>query len=186
MNYASLLAALRDAASVLEPSSCDGLICGMLCVRESHDAASCANEVAAYFGLEDGLAPGVCAALADLREHCADGLASTEFEFKLLLPDDATPLAARADAFRGWCASFLYGLGAGGLSDRQPLGEQAREALVDLAEFTRMDPPDDAAASEDEERALFELTEYVQVAVVLLREELRAVVPATASNVTIH
>lgn len=90
---------------------------------------------------------------------------------QLLLPDDGSPLITRAQAVSQWCQGFLYGIGLSGDAFEQQLSNEAKEALEDIASFTRMDI-DGIEESEEEEDALVEITEFLWVAAMLIRETL--------------
>jgi len=90
---------------------------------------------------------------------------------QLLLPDDETSLATRAQAVSQWCQGFLYGMGLSGDAFEQQLSDEAKEALEDIASFTRMDIGG-IEESEEEEDALVEITEFIWVASMLIRETL--------------
>ena len=90
---------------------------------------------------------------------------------QLLLPDDEYSLTTRAKAVSQWCQGFLYGFGLSGDAFEQQLSDEAKEALEDIASFTRMDV-DGIEASEEEEDALVEITEFLWVASMLIRETL--------------
>ena len=90
---------------------------------------------------------------------------------QLLLPDDENSLATRASAVSQWCQGFLYGIGLSGHAFEQQLTDEAREALEDIASFTRMDVAG-IDESEEEESALVEITEFLWVASMLIRETL--------------
>jgi hypothetical protein len=69
-------------------------------------------------------------------------------EFEPLLPDDEQPLNGRANALALWCTGFLYGLGAGQISDLEALNGEVGEIVVISPRFpgppvmtpTRMNP----------------------------------------------
>ncbi|NNJ93004.1 MAG: UPF0149 family protein [Gammaproteobacteria bacterium] len=90
---------------------------------------------------------------------------------QLLLPDDENSLATRAQAVSQWCQGFLYGMGLSGDAFEQQLSDEAKEALEDIASFTRMDVGG-IEESEEEEDALVEITEFIWVASMLIRETL--------------
>jgi yecA family protein len=90
---------------------------------------------------------------------------------QLLLPDDENSLATRAQAVSQWCQGFLYGIGLSGDAFEQQLSDEAKEALEDIASFTRMDVGG-IEESEQEEGALVEITEFIWVASMLIRETL--------------
>jgi uncharacterized protein YgfB (UPF0149 family) len=107
-------------------------------------------------------------------------------EFELLLPEDAAPLAERTQALAQWCQGFLYGLGAGSITDASQLPGEVGEIVRDFIEITRAgvegEPEDESS-----ENAYVELVEFVRVGVQLLFEELAAArSPATPSAAPLH
>ena len=76
----------------------------------------------------------------------------------------------RTEALIHWCNAFLYGLGVAGLRDDASLSPQAREVLEELTEVSQLDPE---AEGEEDERAFFDVSEFVRVSVMLLYEDLR-------------
>jgi uncharacterized protein len=116
-----------------------------------------------------------------LRALGAETLATSsqsDFGLTLLSPDDDRPLAERAIALYDWVRGFLYALGILGVSERD-LTEEGREVYLDLADLTRMDL-DALDDNEENEAALAEVTEFVRIAAMLIREE-RSVRRAGAS-----
>ena len=85
--------------------------------------------------------------------------------FALLLPDEDSAVAERADALLGWCRGFLggFGLSAGA---EPPLSPEASEALDDMSKIaaSRLSYDD----PEGDEAALVEVAEFVRVAALLL------------------
>ena len=102
-------------------------------------------------------------------------------EFEPLLPDDEQPLNGRANALALWCTGFLYGLGAGSISDLAALGGDVGEIVRDFTEISRA-TGDDAEGDESNEQAYAELVEFIRVAAQVVFEELlplrRQVYPA--------
>ena len=100
-------------------------------------------------------------------------LAADDFALRLCLPDfDRASTRARAVALRDWCRGFLYGLGLAGRQGVVTSGTTAYEALQDLAEIGQLDA-DSVGSGEGDEADLMELEEYVRVAAMLVRDELR-------------
>jgi len=52
------------------------------------------------------------------------------------LPDDEQPLNGRASALALWCTGFLYGLGAGQISDLEALNGEVGEIVRDFTEIS--------------------------------------------------
>jgi uncharacterized protein YgfB (UPF0149 family) len=112
----------------------------------------------------------------------AAALIQPDMEFELLLPGDEQPIEVRTTALAQWCQGFLYGLGAGGITDVTDLPGDAGEVVRDFAEISRAGV-DATQEEESNEAAYAELVEFVRVGVQLLFEELAALrrpVPAPA------
>lgn len=108
------------------------------------------------------------AELAALARWTEEAIAPPSVSFDLLLPPEDRPLRERALAVHDWVRGLLFGLTLGGLEPKGLDGE-AREAFDDLVELTRMD----LAAideGEEEEQALAEITEFLRVAAMAIRE----------------
>lgn len=106
--------------------------------------------------------------LAALARWTETAIEPPAISFDLLLPPEERPLHERALAVHDWVRGLLFGLALGGL-EREALSGEAAEAFDDLIELTRMDL---AAIDEDEEheQALAEITEFLRVAAMAIRE----------------
>ena len=107
-------------------------------------------------------------------------LASDEFAFALLLPDDDFPLSEQIEALRQWCQGFLFGIGStySATGSTANWSEEIREAVKDITEFTKLDTETE---DEDAEHDFMEITEYLKAAVIFLRTELNS-----ADSPTVH
>jgi hypothetical protein len=174
-SYPELDTALARAGAEVSAAEGHGLLCALLCVGADDAAQRWLDEVVPAPG------PGA-AVVADLRRvldrvwrQTDTELAGPDSDLQLLLPDDEVGLAERTAALADWCGAFLYGLGTAGLDAGTALSAEARETLADLSEVSRLAPE---AGGEDDERAFFEVSEFVRVAVMFLFEELNAGNPA--------
>jgi uncharacterized protein YgfB (UPF0149 family) len=86
------------------------------------------------------------------------------FDFHLLLPNDDAPLSERVLAFADWCEGFIEGLDMGGLSLDDISNEDVLEAIQHIDEFSDIDS-NDFDYNEEDEKAYFEVSEYVRLAV---------------------
>lgn len=102
-------------------------------------------------------------AISTLRSE----LASPDMDFKPLLPTDDRPLAERTRCLASWVSGFLAGFGAAAPALRNPDSNEALRLLEQIAR-AGTDPETDA---EEQEQAFVELSEFVRVAALLLREE---------------
>lgn len=103
-----------------------------------------------------------------IHEH----LMSTDFEFELLLPADSQGTQERADALVHWCQGYMYGFGVSARETDRKLTDDAREALQDIGEFTRLDTLAVNEDDEEEMEALTELEEYMRVAVMTIYQDM--------------
>ncbi len=91
-------------------------------------------------------------------------------DFEMLLPDDDELIDERVDALGAWCGAFLAGLGLSGeLSQSLKMSVDARSALTDLSEITRIEVGD---GSDDLEKAFFDVSEHVRLSAVLVLTDL--------------
>ena len=98
-------------------------------------------------------------------------LSNFDFEFQLLLPDEHEPLINRAQAFSEWCEGFTQGITIGGVSYEQLQEEESQEALQHLLEFAQLEY-ESLEVSEEDEKALMEVSEYTRMAVIRLYGDL--------------
>lgn len=96
---------------------------------------------------------------------------------QLCLPPEDQSIHTRSVGLRDWCRGFLYGFGISECFEHNQVSGSAREALRDIGELARLDPPLSDSGEEDE-AALTELQEYLRVAVSLIRGEFRSRVTA--------
>lgn len=109
--------------------------------------------------IQDQLGP----AISTLRSE----LASPDMDFKPLLPTDDRPLTERTRCLGSWVSGFLAGFGAAAPKLEQADSSEALRLLEQVARAAT-DPEDD---EEEQEQAYAELSEFVRMATLLLREE---------------
>ena len=159
-----------DAAELAE---CHGLVCGLICRGTCETAADFLAHMAAMKLLVDPPA-GLSEVLGEACDATARQLDDEELGFALWLPGDYDTLEERTVSLGQWCAGFLAGLGSGG--DLEGLSDDAREAVSDLVEISRVEAASDGGpleGSEEEEAAYAEIVEYVRVVAMTLHEEFR-------------
>ncbi len=169
-HYQELQHKLTTANASADAAEVHGVICGIIASNQ---------ELPVYWFEElfdqaeegDLLVADCRTEVEGLYANTVRQMENADMAMQLLLPDDETSLAARAQAVSQWCQGFLYGFGLSGDAFEQKLSDEAREALEDIASFTRMDI-DGIEESEDEEDALIEITEFLRVASMLIRETL--------------
>jgi uncharacterized protein len=154
----------------LGASETHGVICGLICAGTSQAHIDWIENLFAERPSNDLLVRETRQMLGQLYLASSQQLGDEGVEFALLLPQEEESLQRRAQALTKWCEGFLYGLGMAGIGEQHLVGD-AKEALHDIAEFTRLDLD---ALDEDEssESDYMELQEFLRVAAMLIREDL--------------
>ena len=180
-DYTQVQQLLAQERSLAEAAEAHGTLAGCLCGASGYRFEDWLREI-----LPEGRAQGAAAAiLRQLFEATAGALVQPDMEFELLLPEDAQPIDARTEALAQWCQGFLYGLGAGAITDASELPGEAGEIVRDFVEITRAGV-DVEQGEESNERAYAELVEFVRVGVQLLFEELSAARQPARSPAALH
>ncbi len=167
-DFQRLQTALAAAGIPFQTAEAHGLLCGILCGGIAEPIRRWRDEL-----LQEGgdLTPELKA----MAKQAQAALDDPDLGFAPLLPGELAPLSQRAQGVAEWCQGFLYGFGIGGSARDRVLPRQSQEALRDIAEITRLDAAAladmPADGQEDEERELAELSEFLRVAVLLVREE---------------
>ncbi|MGD8346329.1 MAG: UPF0149 family protein [Lysobacterales bacterium] len=167
-NALQLSEGLLDSAELAE---CHGLLCGLLSGGVVTGAGEYLEQLAAMRLLarpEQEMA----AVMVETFETTNAQLADEELGFELWLPSDDEALEDRTISLAQWCSGYLAGLGH---QKREVLSGEAREALEDLIEISRVEVAsgDGGKGNEEEEKAFAEIVEYVRIVVLTLREEFR-------------
>ena len=159
---------LAAAGSMADAAEAHGSLCGALCSMSPYGMQDWLNEI-----LPDGapLSEESAAMIERVFTATAASFGEQGMEFEPLLPDDEQPLNGRASALALWCTGFLYGLGAGQISDLEALNGEGGEIVRDFTEISRA-TGDDSEADESNEQAYAELVEFIRVAAQVVFEEL--------------
>lgn len=164
----------QGALDAAELAECHGVLCGVLAVSPQAGADDFMRQLHALQLLDQPGEPVRSMFDALFRATVAQ-LDDEEMGFRLWLPDDDEPLEERTEALGRWCTGLLAGLAAQG--DLEGLSGEAGEAVRDLEQIARAGlsagGEAEAPAREDDERAFAEITEYVRVVAMMLREDFR-------------
>jgi yecA family protein len=174
--YDLLRQQLTTANASVQVAEAHGFICGVI-ATDQPIPADWFEEVFDQSEEGDLLVKDCQGSLKQLYKETLDEIEGAGIGMQLLLPSDSKPLPERARAVSQWCQGFLYAIGLTG-NNNQSLSEEAREALEDMSAFTRIDieeledDADDIGEnnSGDDEDALVEITEFLWVAAMLIRE----------------
>lgn len=170
-DFEHTLVIARGNLDASELAECHGVCCGLLCRRDN-------ASLDAFMGLLDMLElvkdPGTALkmSLDELLVSSKAQLADEGMGVALWLPSDRETLEDRTMALSHWCIGFLAGLGASGEDGLKSLSDDSNEALKDLQKISSADVSD-TTESEDDENAYAEIVEYIRIAVLMIREDLR-------------
>jgi uncharacterized protein YgfB (UPF0149 family) len=170
-DFKQTLALCQGVLDAPELAECHGVACGLLCRLP---AAGIGDYLDLLGALELVVDPAAALRLAldKLLNASREQLSDEGMGLELWLPADDEMLEDRTMSLAQWCSGFMAALGSGGSASLQSLSEDAEEALRDLQQIARADVTD-ASESEEDEAALTEIVEYLRVAVLLIREDLR-------------
>ena len=168
-DFEQALALARGQVDEGDLSECHGVACGLACRRPGDGAARWFGVLAMLELLTDP-DPGLQRALEDLHAASLRQLDDEQMRFALWLPADEEPLEDRTEALAHWCTGFLAGLGSAG--ELEGLSDDAAEAIDDLGQIAQAEVSG-TEENEEEEAAYAEIVEYIRVAVLMLKEDLR-------------
>lgn len=164
---------------------CHGFLSGYLCVSDTINDSVWEYLCADMQGAES-VTPEYRAALYDMSVEISSQMLSSEFEFRLMQPDDTSAFPDRCDALASWCQGFLSGLGVAGAIDWNGVTDDCHEMIADLSDISRLgDEPGDQS-DEELETSLLELYEYVRMGVVYIHDELAAMKAENINPGVVH
>ncbi|HHJ81257.1 MAG TPA: YecA family protein [Candidatus Tenderia electrophaga] len=176
--YDDLDSLLSSYGGAFAASECHGILCAMASCQPQLDGETWARRMLSgeMEAVLDGTASGGVdaadkEALKALFDDAVKQLADPGLGFKLLLPDDDTSLDTRTEALAGWCEGFLYGLALGGIKEFNMFSEPVQEFAQDLAEIAQLSH-EEGDDTETGESAFFDISEYVRMGVLMVRDEL--------------
>ncbi len=167
--YGEVVLVLGDLASEVFAPETHGILCGMLCDPSRFLPDAWLHQV---LGEDTDLRWADLAqghALSRMLATTLRELVDQSYGMRLLLPDDDTPLAERAQALGEWCRGFLLGFGLQAAS--RPLSHEAKEMLQDLVNVSRLDAVEDE--DDSSEFAFNDVLEYVRLGALMLHAEVR-------------
>lgn len=175
---------LVDQNCEIRASEVQGLLAGLMAVNINvlfKEYMACLTD---YTDLQPAQLNQITEILETLFSRLHTSWTGFGLDFELLIPGDEEFIEERADALGSWCESFLAGLGlSGALTSDQPMSEDARQALEDLSEITRVE----ASGSEESlEKAFADLSEHVRMTALLVATELRGNINQHADLSVVH
>jgi len=163
--YRAMSSALRRVNSQLSAAECHGLIAGALNTQSTASIARFFTDDAESLQQDAEFSE----LISQLVQVSSEGYKDEDFNFQLLLPDDAVPLLERSRALAEWCGGYVMGLLESGLKEFDKLPKDAAEVAKDLVEISQLDVSVDVSGTDSD---LMQLEEYVRVGVQIIYAEL--------------
>lgn len=165
-NYQEIESSLAASRALTDLPEAHGTLAGALCSSRSLALEDWLREI-----FPEGQAGAAETSLLAVFEWTRHVLDTRQFGFQPLLPDDETPVEARAVALGQWCQGFLYGLGSQPIPEIEHLPAEVAEIVRDFTALTQIGV-DAGESPEANEQAYAELVEFVRIGVQLLYDEL--------------
>lgn len=176
-----IMRSLTDIGSESTPSEAHGILCGLLCGKEKIELSEWITHLADELSPGDLLTEEAHELLALLYQETIDSLADNDLKFYPLLPEDEGIMMS-LEAIAQWAQGFLMGLSLSGVNDFSSYADDVEEfveAMVSISDADRYDLADD----ESDEKAVFELIEFIRMGILLVNEEMNPVrVPVDINN----
>ena len=152
------------------PSLFHGVLTGQLCGQERLPREQWLALFAQLLGEQTQLQDEDSKLALELLDQTLEQLGAGHLEFEPLLPDELYEVEERFAGLVKWVQGFLKSLKATDISNKE-LTAEAREGLQDLEKIVEMGDAT-PAATEDNEKDLIELTEFVRLLAMMLYLEL--------------
>lgn len=183
LDYQELNDLLQMSQSDTCAADCHGFLSGQICVADF----PVRDVWEQYLDLksEDVKLLGDCFHDIDtLVAETISMLESPELIFHPLLPADDMPLVERADALSEWCHGFLNGFATAQEPGATLEDEDSRELIENFTRICQLEVGDQPG--EDDERALFELVEYVRLGAIFIYGQFNRVVDGQRDPGAVH
>lgn len=172
-DYADVTKILNAIESMMPAAEVHGMLCGFICAGQRMNGKAWFESVLHAIEPHHGMS-GLCRdMLLKLHEISHTQIRDIGFDFQLLLPDEDASLAMRAQAVGQWCQGFLGGLGFAGIQLDETEYVETQDILSRMVDIAQIDYQG-LDFSEQDEKAFFEVSEYVRMGVLMVYTELVA------------
>lgn len=159
-----------EAEPQVSPAGLHGLWCGRLSAGERVESPAGWTYTLKILGCSAESTPAsLTEAFRRMREFAMGSLGQEDFSFELWLPDDGESCSTRLAALADWSRGYLEGLISVDGQVLETLSADSRELVDDIMQIGEVDTA--LEESEQDERELYELTEFVKVAVLNIHLE---------------
>lgn len=161
---------LAPIGALNSPAELHGMLCGLLSGGARPGTSKWQSVAIEFLDLDELDASLISAefqqAIVDMYSATLSALDDETMGFNLVLPEEDVEMGQRLQTLSQWCHGFLSGFGSSGLSGEQSFSPESAEALRDFAAIVQIGTDEDD--TEQSEADLFEVCEYVRVAVIHL------------------
>lgn len=178
LNYQTVQQSITAQDPVNNAAELHGLLCGLICASQGN------NTLPVQYKDSEMMQ----ALFPDVAKQFSHALDQETFMLELLLPDDQQTLPIRMQALADWTQGFMAGLGEGGFQWNKATND-VQEIMTDLQAIGQINVEefaDDAAATEEDEKAFFEIYEYLRMAVLTIYTDLVIANNIEDNSDTIH
>ena len=167
LEYDELDTILLEVNAEPRAAECHGFLCGQICVAGFPDTQVW-HEYLNVQSVDNERIQDCYTRIHTLVTEIRAVIASSDFDFQLLLPEEETSLSERVDALGKWCHGFLNGFGLEEDVQSVTLDEACRELIEDFTRICHVGLDEDEG--HENEQALIELIEYVRIGAMTLFE----------------
>jgi uncharacterized protein YgfB (UPF0149 family) len=153
-----------DASLTLSLSELHGVVCGIAVCNADDFELSTLVQLVGTEALADEESVG------EFVEATITALLAEDMSFQVLLPEQAAPVAERAQALVEWSGAFVAGLGAALAESEMP--KDTSEIVRDFIAVSELDA--DLEETDDSDQELAELEEFAKVGTLLIMDQLLA------------
>ena len=174
---------MRILQSDAYAADCHGFLCGYICVKDV-PLADIWKEYLDIRSDDDLLVSGCYKDIDVLISETMELFKSSNLDFYLLLPDDTTPISDRVSALSEWCHGFLNSFALGEDVEQTLVDEDSKELIENFTRICQLEVSD--KPDQSDEKALFELVEYVRMGAVYIYTQSFSPFPDTNKSGVYH
>ncbi len=184
IDYETFTALLNAQNIVVDAAEIQGILCGMLAGGMNLDDQGWVDALQDVVHQGDKFSATAYDAIVAMFNKICQELIEADFALQMCLPEDDSSINVRGAALVTWVQGFLLGFGLH-QNDLSKCSAEAKEALEDLTEISRLDEAMDE--SEETEQAFFEVIEYVRISAMLCFNEMgKSLIDSRQQSPVVH
>ncbi|WP_020410694.1 UPF0149 family protein [Hahella ganghwensis] len=168
--YHALQQLLDKINAEVSPASVHGLWCGRFAAGDKPDSRDWWEYTIRMAGVEQNVEANMQTAFQAVASFAEANLHQDNFSFEPWLPSDSAECTLRVAALADWCRGFIEGLISVKGPEMMEKSPEVKEMLQDLLAIGEVDS--EVSGTDEDEKQLLELSEFVKVAALNLYHEL--------------